>query len=68
MGNSQDHLPLNRFSLHVAGRRLAAAASGFLLLGSQSAMPQQDSGDMALRLRANVVRVEVPNRENAETG
>jgi hypothetical protein len=72
MGYSKNHLPLNRGFLRLTRKRRAAALVyfwlGFLFVGNQAAMAQQNTGDMALRLRPNVVKVQSSNQGNAENG
>ena len=66
MGYSQDHFPLSFRREKLV--RSAATVFGFLFMGGEAILPQQDSADLALRLRSNVVKIEVPNRGNAENG
>jgi hypothetical protein len=63
MGCSQNHFPL------ISRREswFAAIAVGILFFGD-GAIQAQDTSDLVLQLRANVVRIEVPNLRNAENG
>jgi hypothetical protein len=66
MGYSQNYFPLSFQREKLV--RLAVIGLGWLFIGGQSIWSQQESSDFALRLRANVVKIEVPNRGNVENG
>ena len=64
MGNSQDHFPLS--SRSNKRFRLCAIVVGVLCLAGGAVQAQPDNSDLALRLRANVVRIQAPNRGTDE--